>query len=137
MKHSLSLFALIGLTLLPHAILAEETKTSAKRATPILCGVAPKSKDLISVSAAQSEEVESLDLLLDALTPKQYRMLEEIINKGSLEELVRIDGIAKSRAKIIISARPYREVKELILHRGFGYATVASVIRHGRNLTPE
>jgi DNA uptake protein ComE-like DNA-binding protein len=123
--------------LLPHAISAEETKTSVKRGTQILCGVAPKSKDLIDFAKAQSEERESLDFLLKALTPKQNDWIEEIINHGSLEELIQINGIAESRAKIIISARPYREVKELMLNRGFGYATVAAVIVHGSNLTPE
>lgn len=139
MKPSLILITLIGFALVAHTTCAKDIPTPATSAkttasAPILCGVAPKSKDLISASTALSKEIESLDLLLEVLSKKQNKMLEKIINQGSIEELVEIDGIAEGRAKIIIAERPYREVKELMLIKGFGYATVASVIMHGSNL---
>lgn len=150
MKPSFSLIALIGIVLAVPSARSEDILTATGPATatvsadnaylsardPILCGVSPKGKDLISASAALSKEVESLDLLLEALSPGQNKMLEKIINQGSVEDLIAIEGIAEGRAKIIIAERPYREVKELMLIKGFGYATVASVIMHGSNLKP-
>ena len=140
MKQPLFLLVIAGSILLTQSALSQDPAgagySAPGKGTPILCGVSPKSTTLISDSNALSEEVESLDLLLKALSPIQSRRLEEIINQGSLEELVAIDGIAEGRAKTIIAERPYREVKELMLIKGFGYATVASVIMHGSHLKP-
>ena len=135
----LLLTTLFGIALVTRPACAEEITTAAGKVgtgAPILCGVSPKSKDLISASVALSKEVEYLDLLLKSLSPRQNKKLEKIINQGSIEELIKIDGIAEGRAKTIIKSRPYREVKELMLIQGFGYATVASVIMHGSNLKP-
>ena len=147
MKLPLLSITLIGFILAAQSARADNNSTATATATasttsentagsPILCGVSPKGKDLISTSAALSEAEESLDLLLEALSSKQSRKLEKIINQGSLEELVEIDGIAEGRAKTIVAGRPYREVKELMLIKGFGYSIVASVIMHGSNLEP-
>ncbi|MDF1738689.1 MAG: hypothetical protein P1U86_05985 [Verrucomicrobiales bacterium] len=119
------------------AIPAAQGDDRPRSATPpILCGVSPKGKDLIGDSPALSKERESLDLLLEALSPIQSRKLETIINQGTLDELIAINGIAEGRAKIIIAGRPYNEVNELMLLKGFGYATVASVILHSSETKP-
>ncbi|MDA7922245.1 hypothetical protein N9B73_10855 [Verrucomicrobiales bacterium] len=141
MKHSLFLLTLAGFILTIHTGQAKDypAPSEAKRlsaGTPILCGVPPKSAEVIIDSTALSKEAESLDLLLEALSPKRSQQLEKMINQGTLEELVAIDGIAEGRAKTIIAERPYGEVKELMLIKGFGYATVASVIMHGSHLKP-
>lgn len=128
MKPSLFLLTLIGLLVPSHFPLAGETLFSSRSTDPVLCGVPPKSSALVSLSPEIAAETESLDLLLSALSPKQNQLLEEMINRGSLEDLVQIDGIAEGRAKVIIQARPFKEVKELMLIKGFGYNTVASII---------
>lgn len=134
MKRALFLITLFGFSFaIPPAQGDERLRSPAP---PVLCGVSPKGKDLIGDSPALSKERESLDLLLDALSPKQSRRLETIINRGSLDELIAIKGIAEGRAKTIIAGRPYSEVNELMLLKGFGYATVASVILHSSNTEP-
>jgi DNA uptake protein ComE-like DNA-binding protein len=68
------------------------------------------------------------------LTPSEEDKLLTLLNKGSDEELLEIDGIAATRAKAIASARPFQNVHEVILVPGVGDATFRNILAYGKKL---
>lgn len=116
-------------------------------ADPILCGVPAKASDLvvesITVEPAEKEPApanaaeerpqkkrSAIDREVARLTPQERNSLLSLINNGSLEELVAIDGIAEARANTILSSRPIFELEDLVLLRGFGPALISKVLQH-------
>ncbi len=70
-----------------------------------------------------------------SLTPSQEDKLLTLLNKGTKDELDAINGIAATRAELIISARPFNKVHEIILVPGVGNATFERIMEHGKNLS--
>lgn len=68
--------------------------------------------------------------------PPQARVsLLTLLNRGSEADLMEINGIAESKARVIIRSRPIFELDELFLLRGFGPRTVSKVLAHGEKAT--
>lgn len=62
---------------------------------------------------------------------RQIRLLD-LLNRGSLEDLCSIHGIATNRAKILIESRPIFELREIVLLPGFGPALLDRILSHDK-----
>lgn len=138
--------------LLPVAILflapacggGEERKDpslSPARALPrVPCDTPLKAADVIALETNAGERSPSPEQgassrspileMIDELTPQERSALLYLLNHGTEEDLIAIDGIAETRARAILSSRPIFELSDLMLLRGFGPALFAKVIAH-------
>ncbi len=85
-------------------------------------------------TAAPREAAEKTEAAKPSLTTAQAGKLLSLLNEGSLEELDAIPGIARTRAGSIIDARPFSDVREIVLVDGIGDATYGKILAYGRNM---
>lgn len=80
-------------------------------------------------------EYESARKLIAELTTTQKSKLLTLLNEGEEKDLSAIKGIAEARATSLMKARPFKDVAQVIHVAGFGEATFARVVEHGKTLT--
>lgn len=72
---------------------------------------------------------------VNKLTTTQQSKLLTMLNEGSEKDLVAIKGIALSKSKSIVAARPYQAIEEVAVVKGIGKATFNNVVEYGKSLT--
>lgn len=138
------LFPVAILFLAPDCSGGEERKgpsLSPARALPrISCDTPLKAADVIDLETRDGKNSPSPEQgpssrspileMIDELTPQERSALLYLLNHGTEEDLIAIDGIAETRARTVLSSRPIFELSDLMLLRGFGPALIAKVIAH-------
>lgn len=134
---SVALLAFLGL--FPFA-LADSKPTAPDLSQDSFPASAPPSSEKAekasrrTTTAAPREAAEKMEEAKPSLTAAQAGKLLSLLNEGSLEELDAIPGIARTRAGSIIDARPFSDVREIVLVDGIGDATYGKILAYGRNL---
>ncbi len=82
--------------------------------------------------SSKTAKFEATVKAISATPPQERLSLLVLLNRGSENELMKIPGVAKSKARIIIQSRPIFELSELLLLKGFGPQTVSHVLAHGQ-----
>ena len=82
-------------------------------------------------ASASAKETSDAEAAVAQIPPQHRASLLALLNGGTPDDLMKIRGIAESRARAIISSRPIFELEELVELRGFGLATLAQVLAYG------
>lgn len=104
---------------------ANELEKGAKAPRKTSAEVAAEA--LAAKKKAAQEEVSKL-------TASQQDKLLELLNEGSEADLGAIKGIASSRSKMIVAARPLKAIEDIVALKGIGKSTFNNVVQHAINI---
>ncbi len=125
MKSLPTLLSLVILSILSTPVKSEEMKESAS----------PESSS--KVPSANEIKLQKAATISEELTAKQKSQVLKLLNEGTEQNLIAIKGIAASRCKSIISARPFNQIEDLVKIRGIGLSTFGNFLDYGKNPTPQ
>ena len=104
----------------------------------LVCPIALTSADMNMPSSVKPKPSQTDPNLTKAktavytLNSTQKTKLLTLLNKGSDKELNAIKGIAASRSKRIIEARPFNQIEDLVKVKGIGLSIFSQVLDHSK-----
>lgn len=121
---------------------AEKTTDAAKKGTAAAKEKATEAKEKAveakekatgkpgELSASDKELVAHAQKTSATLTAAQKKSLLDLVNTGDAKAIEELPGVGEKKAANIISARPIKEVEDLIMVDGVGQVTFDGIVKH-------
>jgi len=97
----------------------------------------PSEKTVSKKASAEEAKLQKAATFAEELSAKEKTQVLKLLNDGKEQNLIAIKGIASSRAKLIIDARPFSRIEDLVKIRGIGLSTFGSFLEYGKNPSPQ
>lgn len=94
-------------------------------------------KSVSKEASAEEIKLQKAATFAGELTSKEKAQVLKLLNEGEEQNLIDVKGIAASRAKSIINARPFSRIEDLVKIRGIGLSTFGSFLEHVKNPSPQ
>ena len=78
----------------------------------------------------QSSKAKQVERLLRCIDSTQENVLLEFLNCRTLEDLLSMDGVARTRAAAIVEARPLHDLRQLADIKGIGIGAITKIVKH-------